>query len=358
MRNATLRKVFKRPLNLSYRSARSFAPKHSERMTSTKRTQLQLLWDLAEATFGGDRPPSLQQAEALRQALALVPLSELGIELQQNGFSGASPYTHATNSTPDFAQKNPFKPSSTGSEIRYLHIYEDPKFSLGIFCLPANAEIPLHNHPGMTVFSRVLYGTMHVQSYDLKDPSSLAKGAITVHDRNFTAEDAPMSLFPTHGGNIHQFKAMTDCAVLDLLSPPYSTEDGRDCTYYRTITTASTTSTAFDPGVNTLLEECDPPENFVITSEQYHGLPVDATSRQKRLSSESHHGDEGYDTTTPSWSSGGSAGSPRSVTPPGDPSGDDGSSAEQAAKTTALTNKLENSHLSTNTGSKNTLESH
>jgi plant cysteine oxidase len=294
---------------------------------------------------------------------ALVPLSELGIELQQIGFSGPSHYVHATKSTADSFQKKPsanYKSPNTGSEIIYLHIYEDPRFSLGIFCLPADAEIPLHNHPGMTVFSRVLYGTMHVQSYDLKDPACLEKGAITVHNRNFTAEDAPMSLFPTNGGNIHQFKAVTDCAVLDLLSPPYSTEDGRDCTYYRpTVATGA----ASIPGESIVLEECDPPEDFVITSEQYHGLAVNPASRRNRFSHDLHRGDEGDETTTPSWSSGGSAGSPRSVTPPGDLSGDccgsaDGEiSAEQAARAAALASKLESSHLSNSTGSRNTLES-
>lgn len=38
--------------------------------------------------------------------------------------------------------------------MTYLHIHEEPAFSLGIFCLPQNACIPLHDHPDMTVFSR------------------------------------------------------------------------------------------------------------------------------------------------------------------------------------------------------------
>lgn len=52
--------------------------------------------------------------------------------------------------------------------VRYLHVSEVPhKYSVGIFVFPPNAEIPLHDHPDMVVLSRVLYGELQVQSYDV-----------------------------------------------------------------------------------------------------------------------------------------------------------------------------------------------
>ncbi|KAL9157681.1 hypothetical protein ABFS82_08G020600 [Erythranthe guttata] len=141
----------------------------------------------------------------------------------------------------------PFFSSERAPIITYLHLHESDKFSIGIFCLPPTSVIPLHNHPGMTVFSKLLFGTMHIKSYDWAnekigstngeaiDPKGnpdglrLAKRKV---NSEFTAPCKTSILYPADGGNMHCFTAKTACAVLDVLGPPYCDPDGRHCQYY------------------------------------------------------------------------------------------------------------------------------
>ncbi|TKY46322.1 Plant cysteine oxidase 2 [Spatholobus suberectus] len=138
-----------------------------------------------------------------------------------------------------------FKPENVVKEnqrVTYTTIYRCENFSLCIFFLPAKGVIPLHNHPGMTVFSKLLLGQMHIKSYDwvdpevsynlLHQPSQLRLASLKANDV-FTAPCDTSVLYPKSRGNIHEFTAITPCAVLDVLGPPYSKEDGRDCSYYR-----------------------------------------------------------------------------------------------------------------------------
>lgn len=137
-----------------------------------------------------------------------------------------------------------FKPDLAANglpRVTTTTIYSCDKFSLCLFFLPATGVIPLHNHPGMTVCSKLLLGTMHIKAYDWADrdnsddpsPSSQLRLARLKANKVFTAPCNTSVLYPTSGGNIHAFTAITPCIVLDVIGPPYSKDDDRDCTYYK-----------------------------------------------------------------------------------------------------------------------------
>jgi len=172
--------------------------------------------------------------------------------------------------------------------IRYLGVYEDDDCTIGVFCIPAGSQIPLHDHPGMTVVSRVLVGSLRVTSYDWETPFTPVPGAdadgpgwkppgeprnlqavarrrpqVTL-EGNDPARNTHV-LFPTTDGNLHAFEALTDVAVLDVLAPPYAASRGRDCTYFREDEGA-------DPDAESvLLREFEPPDVFQVTSGKYLG---------------------------------------------------------------------------------------
>ncbi|KAJ7971944.1 plant cysteine oxidase 2-like [Quillaja saponaria] len=185
-----------------------------------------------------------------------------------------------------------FKPGNTikgNPRVTYTTIYTCDNFSFCLFFLPATGVIPLHNHPGMTVFSKLLLGTMHIKSYDWVDhdtdnldnsvPPSRLRLAKLKADDIFTAPCNTSVLYPTTGGNIHAFTAVTPCAVLDVFGPPYSKEDGRDCSYYK-----DHPYTAFKNGDILAaeeekeqygwLEEIEMPENSKMDGIEYMGPQI------------------------------------------------------------------------------------
>lgn len=83
-------------------------------------------------------------------------------------------------------------------------------------------------------------------------------------------------LYPTTGGNIHQFTAITPCAVLDVLGPPYSLEDGRDGSYYKDhpFDVFSSKPIVEDGDRYGWLEEIEMPEDSEMDAIQYLGPQI------------------------------------------------------------------------------------
>ncbi len=164
--------------------------------------------------------------------------------------------------------------------VRYIHLQEVPdQYTMGVFVFPPHAKIPLHDHPGMCVISRILYGDVRRRSLDLSSPTDDThkasgnrrrafyrthrnEGRLLSYRRKSTSNSseetesstgttvtlptdgiskipvdtliAPQCtvLYP-HQGNLHEFVAGPNgAAVLDVLLPPYSADHHRDCTFY------------------------------------------------------------------------------------------------------------------------------
>ncbi|XP_040937488.1 plant cysteine oxidase 2 isoform X1 [Gossypium hirsutum] len=218
-----------------------------------------------------------------------------------------------------------FKPTGAVNgtpRVTYTTIYQCDQFSLCIFFLPETAVIPLHNHPEMTVFSKLLLGKMHIKSYDWVEPkdsippskceiSIFFKSPNRIHSFIFdviiiglffslvvavrlarlkansvyTAPCNTSVLYPTTGGNMHQFTAVTPCAVLDVLGPPYSKEDDRDCSYYKDFPYSAFSNEGETTRVSEeereglgWLEEIEAPENAVMDRIDYLGPQIIETS--------------------------------------------------------------------------------
>ncbi|KAK3227596.1 hypothetical protein Dsin_007458 [Dipteronia sinensis] len=200
------------------------------RRRQKKMLPVQRMYDTCKDVFASGGPGIVPSAEKIEQLRAVLD----DIQPEDVGLRPEMPYFRLTT-----ARRTP--------AITYLHLYGCDEFSIGIFCLPPSGVIPLHNHPGMTVFSKLLFGTMHIKSYDwvvdtpgniaaVENPSEtqhpevrLAKVKV---DSDMTAPCNTSILYPADGGNMHCFTAVTACAVLDVLGPPYSDPDGRHCTYY------------------------------------------------------------------------------------------------------------------------------
>ncbi|KAF7070147.1 hypothetical protein CFC21_075697 [Triticum aestivum] len=190
--------------------------------------------------------------------------------------------------------RNRDAPATEGTPaITHTTIYKSEKFSMVLFFLPTNAVIPLHNHPGMTVFNKLLIGSMHAKSYDWADPddppnesdASSADGQLRlaqlVVDDVFTAPCDTSVLFPTAGGNMHRFRAVAPSAFLDILGPPYSIEEDRDCTYYTDIPYSEHHMTSNELIGNeqegrrlAWLKEVEMPRDLKMCSVRYGGPPI------------------------------------------------------------------------------------
>lgn len=149
---------------------------------------------------------------------------------------------------PDICQQLP--PSAA---VGYIEVGQTREVTLCVFVLKKGASLPLHDHPGMHVFGRLLFGRMLAVSFDLEPlphppapasplpptpegfppapPAAPRRHARVYETEVYGPEPRTYSLSPS-AGNLHYLEALEDCCFFDVVTPPYDASQGRDCTYY------------------------------------------------------------------------------------------------------------------------------
>mgnify|MGYP001221164296 CR=1 FL=1 len=237
--------------------------------------------DRHSAAAAAANPSSRQPhaAPALVQRLARLASSS-DIDAAQREMDLLEPASLALQLPHDWERRS----ISGRPPVSYVHVFgDDATFSMGIFLLPAGAIIPLHDHPGMTVLSKVLVGSLRATSFDMPEGAPGVNssaphfyGMASWEPRSFVcgepterliSEGSPTARLEPLRGNLHQFEALNDTAVFDILLPPYDDDRGRSCHYYQMqpLTSSVASSTQYK------LVEIPQPADLHIISAPYHG---------------------------------------------------------------------------------------
>eukprot|EP00753_Platysulcus_tardus_P022065 PLAT9229.1.p1 GENE.PLAT9229.1~~PLAT9229.1.p1 ORF type:complete len:252 (+),score=60.65 PLAT9229.1:114-758(+) len=150
--------------------------------------------------------------------------------------------------------------------LRHVQLARTPEFSVEVFILPPGARIPLHDHPGMTVLSKALYGSVSVRAMDWMTHE--ARSNVAREHEPTTLAAPSVTLLGPRSGNLHAFTAdeRQGCALLDVLTPPYEVHGSRVCSYY------DVWETPVDGEARLLqLSRVSPPADFWTISEAYKG---------------------------------------------------------------------------------------
>ncbi|KAJ3204618.1 hypothetical protein HDU83_005917 [Entophlyctis luteolus] len=142
--------------------------------------------------------------------------------------------------------------------VEFYNIHNSELFEIGVFVLRKGHSMPIHDHPNMTVFTKVVYGDLHVRKFEFIDPPDNVKRSETDclcakvlrdticratssivnpfdHPSDSDSNQTIFKIYPSDGPNLHSFTAVSDFAViLDVVGPPYLHGE-REVTYYTEI---------------------------------------------------------------------------------------------------------------------------
>lgn len=164
-------------------------------------------------------------------------------------------------------------------------------YRLVLFFIKKGQKMPLHDHPNMCVFFRMLFGKLNYRSYDKVDEKfrynkfSLdeymelleTKKRVKAKIVNNTVLHGPQFLMvrPSRN-NLHQFIAEENTCFFDICLPNYTSDSLRRITYFNDVgeVPALQEGEIFKPVVTEIEYDTTPPRlpnNFTINEVSYRG---------------------------------------------------------------------------------------
>jgi hypothetical protein len=131
----------------------------------------------------------------------------------------------------DLGCSKSFKRNFAQHGMNYIGIIDDPFYSVGIFCMSKGTIIPIHDHENMMGISKVISGSIRIESYDRVSGKSNKENYFEVklvEDNVFYNNE--VSIFTPYRKNYHQITALKDSAFLNILVPDYGDSD---CNYFK-----------------------------------------------------------------------------------------------------------------------------
>ncbi|CAK9832730.1 2-aminoethanethiol dioxygenase [Anthophora retusa] len=165
-----------------------------------------------------------------------------------------------------------------------IDIFENKDFAISIFILKHGFTMPIHDHPGMYGFLKVISGIVQVNNYTLKanedhtirlnkEVMALRHKPISLHSNS-----AACTLTP-RDKNLHEITCIEGpAAFLDILSPPYDVDDcgkgPRPCTFFKTVSSSKLCTDSPDIVEEVKLVVIEGPPDFCSGSLKYTGPPL------------------------------------------------------------------------------------
>jgi cysteamine dioxygenase len=165
--------------------------------------------------------------------------------------------------------------SSKSSAVQFHEVLDHPSVSICLIAFPPGSCIPLHDHPGMHVFTRVICGQLNITMLDIESPMPRAPvpSGTAVNVQNLRTSSFKMGecceLSPVTG-NIHGVACVGNrtALMLDVNIPPYKDDN---CHFF-SVTKSGAELCVIDEAVAWSKGNCD------LISEFSAGLASDSLS--------------------------------------------------------------------------------